>query len=529
VLEEAADAARDAGEDQRGLALATAALSELDSAADPVRAALLLDRRHLFKLHLGLPGVAEDLEAALELVPAGADPAARTRVLLSSARCGDARHGPQFRAYGEEALRFARESGDLATQAQALITIAMGESAFAVAGSDSEPMALLAQAAAVARRAGDPWQITRAAISQSHLLCGAGEYERAAQIAREGIAEAERLGLARTQGAFLAINVAEPMLALGRWDEAIGVAERALALAPHKRTQTLLRIIRAGIALSRGDLAMAAELTARARSTLSNTPYEDQYHLTLAWLEIEVMRAADGPAAAAELASGMLDRYDLSASSSRYAWPVVVAARTAAGERQPGEGEDQLVERLRLLAEKLPVHGQVQRAWELTFAAADRPSPGAWAAAADAWSALHQPQETARALLAAAKAEMTPDGNDPAVRLDREAAAGYLRRAAPLAASLGAQPLAAAISEFARRTGAGTGAEPGSSAPLGLTDREHEVLRLVAAGRSNREIAGELFISPKTASVHVSNILAKLDVGSRTEAAAKAHELRLFG
>ena len=63
---------------------------------------------------------------------------------------------------------------------------------------------------------------------------------------------------------------------------------------------------------------------------------------------------------------------------------------------------------------------------------------------------------------------------------------------------------------------------------LGLTARELEVLRLVAAGRSNREIASELFISVKTASVHVSNILAKLGVTSRGEAAATAHRLRLF-
>jgi len=54
------------------------------------------------------------------------------------------------------------------------------------------------------------------------------------------------------------------------------------------------------------------------------------------------------------------------------------------------------------------------------------------------------------------------------------------------------------------------------------------VLRLVAAGASNREIAAELFISPKTASVHVSNILGKLGAASRGEAAAKAHTLRLF-
>ena len=61
-----------------------------------------------------------------------------------------------------------------------------------------------------------------------------------------------------------------------------------------------------------------------------------------------------------------------------------------------------------------------------------------------------------------------------------------------------------------------------------LTGRELEVLRLVAAGRSNREIATALVISPKTASVHVSNILAKLGAATRTEAAVKAHHLLLL-
>ena len=75
--------------------------------------------------------------------------------------------------------------------------------------------------------------------------------------------------------------------------------------------------------------------------------------------------------------------------------------------------------------------------------------------------------------------------------------------------------------------GAAVPADDGAG-ELGLTERELEVLRLVAEGRSNREIAGELFISPQTASVHVSNILGKLRVASRGEAAAKAHSLRLF-
>ncbi|MCX5194194.1 LuxR C-terminal-related transcriptional regulator [Streptomyces sp. NBC_00249] len=63
---------------------------------------------------------------------------------------------------------------------------------------------------------------------------------------------------------------------------------------------------------------------------------------------------------------------------------------------------------------------------------------------------------------------------------------------------------------------------------MGLTSREREVLCLVATGATNRLIAQELFISPKTASVHVSNILAKLGVAGRGEAAALAHRLRLF-
>jgi DNA-binding NarL/FixJ family response regulator len=65
--------------------------------------------------------------------------------------------------------------------------------------------------------------------------------------------------------------------------------------------------------------------------------------------------------------------------------------------------------------------------------------------------------------------------------------------------------------------------------PLGLTGREAEVIRLVAAGRSNQQIADELFITRKTASVHVSNILGKLGVANRVEAAAVAQRLGLVG
>jgi DNA-binding NarL/FixJ family response regulator len=86
--------------------------------------------------------------------------------------------------------------------------------------------------------------------------------------------------------------------------------------------------------------------------------------------------------------------------------------------------------------------------------------------------------------------------------------------------------LGAALSESAlalsRRLGAGK-----ASPSHGLTSRELEVLKQLVLGRSNKEIAENLFISAKTASVHVSNILAKLNVASRGEAAATARRLRL--
>ena len=130
----------------------------------------------------------------------------------------------------------------------------------------------------------------------------------------------------------------------------------------------------------------------------------------------------------------------------------------------------------------------------------------------------------ATALLGAAEAALAAG--------DRDGAARRLRRAAQLADQLGARPLSVESAALARHArldlGAGRAERRPSPDRLGLTAREFEVLRLVAAGRSNAEIAAELFIAPKTASVHVSNILAKLGVSSRGEAAATAHRLRLF-
>jgi DNA-binding NarL/FixJ family response regulator len=213
-------------------------------------------------------------------------------------------------------------------------------------------------------------------------------------------------------------------------------------------------------------------------------------------------------------------------SSPRYAWPLVVRAATAAIQA-PGEDAAALLDRLRALAEKLEVVGPVQQAWQLSFAALDpavvldlEEGGGGRLAVADAaaaaWQSVGQPYQEAIALVHAARIAL-------AERAGREALA-RLHRAAPLAQRLGAGALIAQVADLTRRAGSGT--DPDDP---GLTSRELEVLRLVAAGQSNREIAAALVISPKTASVHVSNILAKLGAATRTEAAVKAHELGLLG
>jgi DNA-binding CsgD family transcriptional regulator len=146
------------------------------------------------------------------------------------------------------------------------------------------------------------------------------------------------------------------------------------------------------------------------------------------------------------------------------------------------------------------------------------PDGSAWAAAADAWRAVGNPYQLSYALLRLAEAHLAAG--------DRDNATGTLREAHAIAERLGAAPIAADAAALARRARISltTGPAPEREdelARLGLTGRE--ILLLVAAGHTNREIARALFISPKTAGVHVSNILAKLGVTGRVEAAAVVH------
>jgi len=532
VLEEATCAAQEAGEFERGIALASSALKELDPAGEPTRVAKLLETRGHFRKHLGRKEYFDDFSSALAIAPVDA-PAVRIPILLAAARCVPV--VAIERSYAEEALALARQSGDEVNEADALLTLAMFQAgAGQQAGAGSGPVELIEQARAMAVRAGAHSQVARAAVNTSHLLEGAGEHELAVEAARRGIAGQDEYYIGPDSRSLLAINQMEPLFALGRWDEALEVARAArefqFTSLPLRRST--IAVLAGYITLARGDVAAAAQAAAEAAELLRSSAYVDEHQLPLGLLEISLRLAADGPAAAVETASRVIEGYELSGGSPRYAWPLVAAAAgvclVAARDGRPRDETAALAGRLRTIAEKLDTFGPAQRAGRLTFAAADAQLSGvpvglceAWDEAAAAWAAVSEPYPRAQALRHAAEAALAGG--------DRDGAAGRLQQAAELAGGLGADPLIREITLVARRARIVLDASAGlTEGNFGLTGRELEVLRLVAAGRSNRDIAGELFISPKTASVHVSNILGKLGAASRGEAAATAHALGLL-
>jgi DNA-binding NarL/FixJ family response regulator len=155
--------------------------------------------------------------------------------------------------------------------------------------------------------------------------------------------------------------------------------------------------------------------------------------------------------------------------------------------------------------------------------------PARWAKAAEAWDALERPYPAAVCRFRLAEAHVLRD--------DRARASDAACSALETADRLGAEWLAGEIRGLAARARLRLDTEPAEAAPdaapaahedpFGLTPRERQVLARVARGATNREIGQELFMAEKTASVHVSRILSKLDVRTRTEAAAVAHRLGL--
>jgi DNA-binding CsgD family transcriptional regulator/tetratricopeptide (TPR) repeat protein len=542
LLSRCAEVAYAAGNPAGAADLLRQAIALVDASRQPQRAGLLHAQLARYLRLLGDPAALGEQQQAVRLVPPGPS-VERARVLGSLAyllvlrdRFAEAR-GP-----AEEAVAIATQVGARAEEANA--RTALGSARINLGDPDAG-LAELQAAVRLATQAGDMILALRATVSHSDGLLAAGRQAEAATVALDGIEEAHRMGLTRAFGPFLACNATEALVALGRWDQAERVSRQALETTPSDAVSVPLQLARAALELGLGELdAAQARLQAARRVLPAPIP--------------EAQRAGPLFADLVELAlwRGELERarqlvaqaVPLVAANPRHAAPlyalgVRVEADCAELARarhphQPLPDDTTATMPLDWLdqAAASPAAAGLPElaAWHATARAEHtrqqgRPDPAAWAAAVAAWERLGQPYQVAYAGYRHAEALLAAGDRDPATTV--------LGHAAAITSRLGARPLEGEIQALARRARLGLAPPAGATAQaagaptpaaqLGLTPREVEVLALVAVGRSNRQIAQTLFISPKTAGVHVSNILAKLGVASRVEAAAVAHRLGL--
>ena len=526
-----------AGENPQKAQLLELVLGVLGRLGAVKRRALLLQQDALVQMELGVLGqAAGTLREAVALLPAGETTRAHAVVLAALAT-----------AYGRvnaitEAADAAQRAVDAAQAAQAPdveadAAITLGTFRFML--MPSEPDAGLETLRAGLRLALDmsiPLAALRGYVNLSDSLTMLGRYAEVARTVAEGHELAVRAGMARTLGCYLICNQAENLLCLGQWAQADQVTAEALAGQPEGLFGATLRLLRAELAAMRGEYDEAGrDLRAALRDMSDTTDY--QFTQPVRYVTALIALGQGDMAAARDAAAGgvRLPGSD-QIQGARYTWPLVWL-----GMRADADESD----RLRARRGEIPELVTASRA-ELARIAAELPAPspfpallayrtlvaaeharaagtqndGIWAAAAEAWRTASQPHHLSYALLRLAEAR--------AASGDRESTASALREAHALAERLGAAPLAADAAALARRVRISLKTDPEPEqedelARFGLTSREREILLLVAAGHSNREIAQALFISPKTAGVHVSNILAKLGVSGRVEAAATAH------
>jgi ATP/maltotriose-dependent transcriptional regulator MalT len=547
VLRHAATCASARGEASRSIALTREALGLIDAAAEPMRAAELYKRlgHYLRQAGSGSESFAA-FDRAAALLPPGPS-VLRAHVLEERAKVemllGDYSQALETVTH---AIDEARAVGAELTEARALITLGFTRAGL---GDEAAGIATLREAHARAGAVASPADRGRAAINLSEALDLAGQTEEALAVVRAELEETRKRPERTSFDAFLALQEASILIRLGRIAEA---RERLPSRVPGEAvsyTGIFWRDTRARLALLAGDLP-ALRLELEALRGLSGSAAEPQWIEPRTDMEVELAVREDRLADARDTlrrAAPRIERSDEATRLLRMTWMAQRVEAEAAGRAQalgePYASElDEVADCLRERAEGRPrfdeacawggmATAELQRRRTLLGDAPADPDP--WEEVARSFDAISLPIPAAYARFRAAEAHVTGG--------DRAAAAVPLRAAAEATERMGVALLAGDIAALARRAridlqapdeAAPAGpAEPDDSpvARLGLTPRELEVLLLVAEGRTNRVIGETLFMSEKTASVHVSRILAKLGVGGRVEAAAVAHRLGLAG
>jgi DNA-binding NarL/FixJ family response regulator len=508
---------------------------ELVGAEDPRRSALLHVRLGEYVDATGSDSaLLAAFERAVELVPA--DPPSPERAYSLASLAGALmvawRHAESL-PVAEEALALARDVGAREAEVRALTVLG---SDHAYLGRPEEGLAFFHQALQLAEAIGDRIGLERAYVNCTDVLTMLGRPRESARLGSAGLEAMRRYGI---ESALLVSNQVEARLAIGDWDEAEKFSRAGLRGITSSFRYSLL-MFRAMVEIGRGELDAARTHLKASGAALHEDRVHGLYRAHLADLALWERRWTDADAAVhvglartrqhedaqirvqlcaqglrghaelAALARAQRNRDALQGWLDRAA-DLISIARSAAAEAEPitpnATGWLALAE-----AEYVRARGEAR--------------PEAWSEAAATWERLERPPLAAYCRWREAEALV-------AAGASRTEAGAPLREAHAVATRIGAEPLLREIELLAQRARldlappiAGSNGERQSVKEiLGLTPREAEVLTLVARGYTNREIAAALVISVKTASVHVSHILRKLDAPNRLEAAAIAHRL----
>lgn len=522
------------GEDEIAGGLYGRAESVLDESADPERLASVLAALAGAQWGLGQADRSRATQRrALELPTDTASPvraqllAQRLRFLALQSRFSEVRDE------APEALAAADRSGF--ELARGRILNRLGYALFAL-GDPEEGAERLRESIEIAQRAGNNDDLATGYVNWADSLHYSGRSAEGMALLVEGQARvAEEFRASR----WLHLTRAEIAFDLGDWEECAAQIDDAGTLVGGMGRANE-RLCVAELTLGRGDDAAARQALEEADALLVDA-LEPQYIAILGALMAELERRAGNLDAARAAVDTAIDRIQFCSEDAARVAMVAASAvmiEAEAAERARDLGDQPAIDNAQARAESLAElvraaaedsEGVVERAYTATADAELARARGEddaaqWAEAVSAWELVERPYPRAIARWRQAQAELGAG--------ERDAAAASIADAIAEAQRLGASWLAAEAKGLAARgrlslTAAGDGtdddAETAAPEPFGLTPRERQVLTLVASGATNREIAAELFMAEKTASVHVSRILTKLDVRSRTEAAAVAY------
>ncbi|MGI8572801.1 MAG: LuxR C-terminal-related transcriptional regulator, partial [Solirubrobacteraceae bacterium] len=540
----AAEARWLAGDERGAVALGRAALDEPDVRSQPTRSAFIQERLATYLWGSGdSEGGLRAAQGAVASLPASPPTADLARALCGEGRMllmrGD---NERARAVCEHALSIARAAGDQAQEGQALNYLA-GATAFL--GGHDEAIAYLEQAVRIAHETTVGARGCPEYENLSEVLAESRRTKDGLEIALEGVRVARELGVEHSYGVVLLGRAALCSLLLGRLHEADQHCAQALELGAASFFGANALEAGARCAIMHGDfeaadrhLQLARGMTSRMRDLMWAGPIAGVSSELELWLGRPERAVAIVNATLAIAPERECPQHssELHANGTRAHADLAQAARaTGQGDllEQSARAAEVLERRLAdLLARSLPlghpgatteVHAALCTA-EVARATGSSPID-AWQDALETCEVIGHRSRGAYAGWRLAEALL--EGGQ------RDRAEAVLVEAVGVAAEIGFEPLGTELHALARRgrikLGEGeSGRSPANrGALLGLTHRELEVLALLAEGRTNRQIAGQLYITEKTTEHHVSRILGKLDVRTRGEAGAVAHRLGL--